>query len=84
MSATIDAVYRDGVLHPASLLDLPNGTAVRLNVLPAVPAKKPATGAEAYALIQQVIAKFNPATDNPEVTSENVDEILYGGPNGAR
>ena len=84
MSATIDAVYREGVFLPSILPDLPDGTAVRLNVVPAVPAKKPATGAEALALMQQVIAKFNPTTDNPEVTSENVDEILYGGPNGVR
>ena len=29
-------------------------------------------------------AKFNSATDNPNVTSANVDEILYGSPDGAR
>jgi predicted DNA-binding antitoxin AbrB/MazE fold protein len=87
MSAVVDAVYQNGVFRPATPPDLPDGTPVRLTVVPAtppVPPPPPPTGAEVYALIQKIIAKYNPATDNPDVTSENVDQILYGGPNGAR
>lgn len=77
MSTIVDAVYRDGVFRPATPPDLPDGTAVRLSVVPALPAKPHLTGAEGYALIQKMIARSH-KPGPPENTSENVDAILYG------
>lgn len=81
---SFDAVYQDGVFRPTTPPDLPDGTAVRLTVVPATPARPTLDPAEVLARIRAIAAKFNPATDNPHVTSANVDEILYGGPDGAR
>lgn len=76
MTTVIDAVYQDGVFRPATPPDLPDGTPVRLTVVPATPAP---TGAEAYARIQEIIARSH-KPGPPENTSENVDAILYGRP----
>ena len=84
MSAIIDAVYQDGVFRPATPPDLPDGTAVRLSVVQAVPDSPPREPAKVLARILVSAAKFNHATDNPAVTSENVDEVLYGSPDGVR
>ena len=81
---TIDAVYQDGVFRPTAPVELPEGTAVRVTVVVPEPPPRVRDPEEIMAHIRAAHAKFNPATDNPEVTSRNVDEILYGGPNGAR
>lgn len=85
MSAAIDAVYQNGVFRPVTPPDLPDGTAVRLAILPAPPVfappdLPPPDPAKALARILATVAKFDPATDHPEVTSANVDAILYGRP----
>lgn len=78
---TVDAVYRDGVLHPASPLPLPDGTAVRVTVaVPAAP-KPPLDPAEVLARILAIAAKHKNApgaVNDGLVVSENVDKILYG------
>lgn len=79
----IDAVYTGGVFRPATPPDLPDGTTVRLTVTPALATAAPDPAA-VLARIRAAGAKFNPATDNPTVTSANVDSILYGGREGAR
>ena len=80
MSTVIDAVYQNGVFRPTTPPDLPDGAAVRLTVVAAASPAAPApTGAEAYARIQEIIARsYKPGP--PENTSENVDAILYGRP----
>ena len=84
MSAIIDAVYRDGVFRPATPPDLPDGTAVRLSVLPSLPATPPPDGRRAFELLR-VIAEMplEPGGD-PTVTGRDHDRILYGGPGGVR
>ena len=92
MSAAIDAVYQNGVFRPVRLPDLPDGTTVRLAILPvqpvfAPPDLPPPDPAKALARILAADAKFDPATDHPEVSGENVDAILcgrHGGPGHVR
>ena len=84
MTTAVAAVFRDGAFYPATPLDLPNGTAVRLTVEAASLALQAPDPAAVLARIMANAEKFNPATDRPEVTSRNVDEILYGGPDGVR
>ena len=79
MTAVIDAVYRDGVFCPATPPDLPEGTAVRLTVVPNAPTSPQFTGAERAALIHEIIARsYKP--EPPENVSEDVDAHLYGQP----
>jgi predicted DNA-binding antitoxin AbrB/MazE fold protein len=76
---TIDAVYQDGVFRPDVAPDLPEGTRVWVTVdATQVPQPQPLTGEALMELIRSAAAKFNPATDRPEVTSANVDAVLYG------
>jgi len=87
MTAVIDAVYRNGVFCPATPPDLPEGTAVRVivNTAVTVPSEgRTLSREERVELIRQITSKFDPTTDNPEVTSRNIDQILYGSPGGAR
>ena len=77
--ATVNAVYRDGAFHPEVPVELPEGASVRLSVEPDRPQPpSPLVGPELLALISKSWPKLNSATDRPEVTSENVDKILYG------
>jgi len=84
MSTTIAAVYRDGAFHPDTPPDLPEGTAVRLAVIakPAVLPRSP--GRAAFEMIRALAELPEQAGGDPRVTSENHDEILYGGSGGAR
>ena len=84
MSAVIDAVYRDGVFRPASLLDLPDGTAVRLSVLPPEPATPPPDGRRAFELFRVIAEMPTKPGGDPTVTGRDHDRILYGGPGGVR
>ena len=85
MSIILGAIYRDGAFYPDTPPDLPEGAAVSLSVLAtAVTPSRPLTGEALLARIRAIVGKFDPATDRPGVTSENVDRILYGGPDGAR
>jgi predicted DNA-binding antitoxin AbrB/MazE fold protein len=90
MAETINAVYEDGVFRPEIPQNLPNCAAVRLTIEAEPPAltdgKPHLTGAEVLAIISKSWKKFNPNTDRPGVTSENVDQILYGsgGPGDVR
>jgi predicted DNA-binding antitoxin AbrB/MazE fold protein len=79
---TIDAVYTGGVFRPAGPPDLPDGAAVRLQVVPTTP--PPPDAADVLARILASAAKARTDGDDPSVTSRNVDEVLYGGPRGAR
>jgi predicted DNA-binding antitoxin AbrB/MazE fold protein len=85
MTGVIEAIYENGVFRPAVSPDLPEGAAVRLQIVPSAPAAKeltPAEREERMAGIRAIIARsYRPGP--PENTSENVDAILYG-PNGAR
>ncbi len=80
MSATIAAVYRDGAFHPDTPPDLPDGTAVSL----AVVAKPQSPGQAAFEMMRAIAEMPEQAGGDPNVTSDNHDEILYGGPDGAR
>jgi hypothetical protein len=86
MTAVIDAVYRGGVFRPATPPDLPDGTPVRLTVVPATPAppRAPLDPADVLARIQAIAALPEEPGGDKTVTSETVDQTLYGGPNGAR
>ena len=82
MSVAFDAVYRDGAFHPMTPMDLPEGTPASVIVQAApLPVLNPSG---VLARILASAAKFDPATDRPEVTSQNADDILYGSPGGAR
>ena len=80
---TFDAVYRGGALHPVAPLPLADGTAVRVTVVPAPPATPLTPGRAAYEMLR-AIADMPAEGGDPNVTSQNVDAILYGGPGGAR
>ena len=76
---TVIAVYRDGAFHPEVPPDLPEGTSVRLTIeQERKEAPSTLTGSELLEHISKSWAKFDPSTDRPDVTSENVDTILYG------
>ena len=73
MTAVIDAVYRGGVFCPATPPDLPEGTAVRLTVVPATPAR-PLLG---------LLAALQQLPDNPDAPTDGAaqhDHYLYGTP----
>ena len=82
MSTVIDAVYQGGVFRPAVPPALPDGTAVRLTVMPAAQAD-PLDPAAVLARIRAIATKAN-VTGVVETTSRDHDQILYGGPGGAR
>jgi len=87
MTTAIDAVYQNGVFRPTTPPDLPDGTAVRLTILPASRSATPSAPldpAAVLARIRAIAALPEEPGGDPTVTSRNVDEILYGGPNGAR
>lgn len=84
---TIEAVYRDGVLHPSVPLDLKEGTSLRLRLVeePLPPVIEPLVGADLVSYIRsRGSSEFDPDHDNPAVSARNVDEVLYGGPGGVR
>lgn len=74
--STITAIYENGVFRPVVALDLPNGSKVELKVV--FPKLPRLVGTAAVEYLRRVTANFDPATDRPEVTSNNVDEVLYG------
>ncbi len=77
--ATVDAVYRDGAFHPDHPQELQDGTKVRLTFEQDwKESASTLTGSELLEHISKSWAKFDPTTDRPDVTSENVDTILYG------
>ena len=89
MTATLTAVYRGGVFHPATPPDLADGTTVQLTLV-ATPTPPPAggmpPGRAAYEMIRAIAAlptEGPPAADGL-VVSENVDAILYADPRGVR
>ncbi len=82
MAATFDVIYRDGSFHPMTPMDLPEGTAASVIVQAPLPPVLNPSGVLARILASA--AKFDPATDHPEVTSQSADEILYCGSGGAR
>lgn len=82
---TIDAVYRDGAFHPTTPQPFAEGEAVRLTIVEVAPAASVELDpTEVLARILATAAKARKEGDNPNVTSRNVDEVLYGGPGGAR
>ena len=74
--STITAIYENGVFRPEVAPDLPNGSKVELKVV--FPKLPRLVGTVAVEYLRRVTANFDPATDRPEVTSNNVDEVLYG------
>jgi hypothetical protein len=89
MTATLTAVYSGGKFHPTTPPDLPDGATVQLTVV-AEPTPLPggkSPGEQAYDIIRAITArhagKSDPIGDGLAV-SENVDKILYGGPEGVR
>ena len=82
---TFDAVYRGGAIHPLAPIGFAEGTPVRVTVestLPAAPG--PLDPADVLARILAIAALPEEPGGDPTVTSRNVDQILYGSPNGAR
>jgi predicted DNA-binding antitoxin AbrB/MazE fold protein len=75
---TFEAVYRDGALHPATPLPLPDGTAVRVSVEPLTPTSPP----DACDVLARILASAAKASKDVPVenVSGNVDRYLYGGP----
>ena len=70
MTIDIDATYRDGALHPATPLNLPENTPVRVRVItePAVfpPSPFPTTREEVLAIRPK----------SPRITPEEFDAII--------
>ncbi len=81
---TIDAVYQNGVFRPASAPDLPEGTAVRIVVVAEPPVAAPSPGKAAYEMLRAIAEMPEESGGGPNVTSQNVDRILYGSSSGAR
>ncbi|HET6573565.1 MAG TPA: antitoxin family protein [Fimbriiglobus sp.] len=86
MTAVIDAVYRDGVFCPATPPDLPEGTAVRLTVVPAAPTPPaaPRDPAEVFARLKRIAEMPEEPGGDPTITGRDHDRTLYGGPGGVR
>ena len=84
MSATIAAVFRDGVFHPDTPPDLPEGTAVSLAVTAKPVALPQSPGRAAFEMIRTLAEIPEQSEGDPTVNSVNHDEILYGRPGGAR
>ncbi len=85
MTTTIQAVYRGGMFHPTSPPpELPDGTPVELT-MSVTPPDDPLHPAAVLARIRAIAAvrEVTPPVDDGLVVSENVGEILYGGPRGA-
>lgn len=86
MLESFEAVYRDGAFHPTVPPDLAEGTPVRMTIQSPQPSSTVSDHdpKDVLARILATARKFDPETDRPEVTSRNVDEILYGGLQGVR
>lgn len=76
MPETINAVYENGVFRPDVPPDLPDGSAVRLSVLPSIPDTLP-DGRRAHEILAAIAAR-SAKRGARENTSENVDAFLYG------
>jgi predicted DNA-binding antitoxin AbrB/MazE fold protein len=78
---TIDAVYRDGALHPVYPLPLADGTPVRVTVEPAN--SSPSDGRSVYDILTAITARSVPPAQPdapPDDGSVNHDKYLYGQP----
>jgi hypothetical protein len=70
MSLEFDATYRDGALHPAEPLNLPNNAPVRVVILPAaaplaIPPTKPLITAEEFdAIVEKHSFSAPPLPEN--------------------
>lgn len=84
MTATVTAVYQDGVLRPAAPLPLADGTPVRLIVSTDPDPTPGPTAEEVLARVRAVAALPEELGGDPTVTGRDHDRILYGGPSGAR
>jgi predicted DNA-binding antitoxin AbrB/MazE fold protein len=76
MANTFNAVYRDGAFYPEVPPELPEGSAVEILVVK--PRRARLVGQAACDHLREIARLFDATTDRPEVTSENVDEILFG------
>ena len=81
---TIDAVYQNGVFRPAVPPNLRDGTAVRIVVVAEPPVAAPSPGKAAYEMVRVIAEMPEESGGDPNVTSLNVDRILYGSSTGAR
>lgn len=83
MVVRFGAVFEGGLFRPTGPVDLPEGTAVELSVV----APSPPSLRNPQAVYDRIMAVANLPTEPGEdvrVTSQNVDEVLYGDPNGVR
>ena len=81
---TFDAVYQDGVFRPATPPDLPEGTAVKVSVVPEPAPQRQHDPAAIYAMLKEIADMPAEGGDNKAFSGRDHDKILYGGPNGAR
>ena len=81
MAQRITAVVEQGRLRPTVPLDLPEGTEVQIEILPAAPAEPPKPRRNVKELVAEIIAL--PTLGGDPNTSRDHDRILYG-ENGAR
>ena len=85
MSAVIDAVYQGGVFRPVTPPELPEGTAVRVLVLPeAVPTPAVRNPDDVFARLKRIAELPEEPGGDPTITGRDHDRTLYGGPDGAR
>ena len=75
MTTTIEAVYEGGVFRPTAKIVLAEGTHVAV-VIPQ--AERPRDPKAVAAKLSQIAAKA-PRRSQPESTSRDHDQILYGG-----
>jgi len=75
MTTIIDAVYEGGFFRPTSKIALTEGTRVEV-LIPQAPL--PRDPKAVAAKLSQIAAKA-PRRHEPDSTSQNHDQILYGG-----
>ncbi len=77
MTTSIEAVYEGGVFRPTQRIALTEGTHVEVLVPLTASARDPKAVA---AKLAQIAAK-TPLADQPETSSLDHDQVLYGGRN---
>ena len=86
MVVRFGAVYQGGLLHPTSPLGFLEGSTVELTVASVTEKRQDillTDGRRAFLLLNKIVDLPESPKDVEESVSDRVDEILYGGPNGA-
>ncbi len=84
MTATIEAVYRDGAFHPIGPApELSEGSLARISFIATHPVDPPHDPVAVRAMLKAIADLPEEEGGDKTITGRDHDKFLYGGPNGA-